>query len=62
MLIGFTGCGLIAYGLTFLGVNINGLVFFFTLIGGAVIYLIAAMFIEKMKKVIPLVLFVLASM
>ena len=61
MLIGFIGCGLAVYGLTFVGVNINGLLFFFTLIGGAVVYLVVVMSVEKVKKVIPTVLFVLAS-
>ena len=61
LLLGFMGCGVIAYGLTFVDIYINGLVFFFVVIGGGLVYLLVAMFVEKLRKVIPALLFVLAS-
>ena len=61
LLIGFLACGAIAYGLTFLDVYINGLVFFFTVIGCASIYLLVMMFVAKVRKVVTTLLFALLS-
>ena len=55
---GFAAAGLIAYGLTFAGININGFVFFSVVLVAAVIYVLIAMFIEKVRKAVVVLLFV----
>lgn len=54
---GFAAAGLIAYGLTFAGININGFVFFSVVLVAAVIYVLIAMFIEKVRKAVIVLLF-----
>ena len=61
ILFGSLGLGIVAYLLTFADIHINGLIFFFTLTGCAIIYLLVAMYIEKIRKVIATLLFVVLS-
>ncbi len=59
--VGFIVCGAIAYGLSFFDIHINGLVFFVTMLAGAAIYLLVAMFVEKVRKGFATLLFVAVS-
>lgn len=57
----YIACGLIATGLGMLGVHINGYAFFFTVIGGSIIYLLIGMFHDDLHKVLITVIFAVAS-
>lgn len=59
--LGYMGAALVVVGLHFLGVDINGYVFFFTVIGASIIYLLIGMFHDDLKKVLITVIFAVAS-
>ena len=57
----YIAAGLIAGILAYFGVVINGYIFFFTLLGATVIYLLIGMFHEDVKKVLVTVVFIAVS-
>lgn len=57
----FIGCGIIAGVLAIFGVEINGFIFFLTLIIGAIIYIITAIFLENIRKILITISFAIAS-
>ncbi|MBP5497887.1 MAG: rod shape-determining protein RodA [Muribaculaceae bacterium] len=59
--IGYIAAGLIATGLHFVGVDINGYVFFFTVIGISLIYLLIGMLHDDIKKVAITIAFMCVS-
>ncbi|MBQ2163619.1 MAG: rod shape-determining protein RodA [Muribaculaceae bacterium] len=59
--LGYIACALIAWGLTAMGVHINGYVFFFTVIPASLIYLLIGMFHDDLNKVLMTVIFAVAS-
>ncbi len=59
--IGYIASGLIATALHFLGVDINGYVFFFTVLGLSLVYLLIGMLHDDMKKVSITIAFACAS-
>lgn len=59
--LGYIACALLAWGLSALGVHINGYVFFFTVIPASLIYLLIGMFHDDLNKVLMTVIFAVAS-
>ncbi len=59
--LGYIASALIAWGLTAMGVHINGYVFFFTVIPASLIYLLIGMFHDDLNKVLMTVIFAVAS-
>lgn len=59
--IGMAAAGLIATALEYFGVNVNGLVFFLSILGAAVIYTAIAMMSRHIKKFVISIGFVLVS-
>ena len=59
--LGYIACALIAWGLSALGVHINGYVFFFTVIPLSLIYLLIGMFHDDLNKVLMTVIFAAVS-
>ena len=59
--IGYIAAGLIATGLHFVGVDINGYVFFFTVIGISLVYLLIGMLHDDIKKVAITIAFMCVS-
>ncbi|MBR1544277.1 MAG: rod shape-determining protein RodA, partial [Muribaculaceae bacterium] len=59
--IGYIASALLAVGLHFVGVDINGYVFFFTVLGVSVVYLLIGMLHDDMKKVSITIVFACAS-
>ena len=59
--IGYIASALLAVGLHFVGVDINGYVFFFTVLGVSVVYLLIGMLHDDMKKVGMTIAFACAS-
>ncbi len=59
--LGYLGCGLLAVGLHYLGIDINGYLFFFTVIGASIVYLLIGMFHDDLRKVAITVTFAVAS-
>ncbi len=59
--LGYIACALIAWGLSALGVHINGYVFFFTVIPLSLIYLLIGMFHDDLNKVLTTVIFAVVS-
>lgn len=59
--LGYIACALIAWGLSELGVHINGYAFFFTVIPLSLIYLIIGMFHDDLNKVLTTVIFAVVS-
>lgn len=59
--IAYIVCALIAWGLSALGVHINGYVFFFTVIPLSLIYLLIGMFRDDLNKVLLTVIFAVFS-
>ncbi len=57
----YAGCALVATGLHYVGVDINGYAFFFTVIGGSLVYLLIGMFHDDLRKVLITVIFAVAS-
>ncbi len=57
----YIGTGLLAGALAFFGIVINGYVFFFTVIGVSVAYLLFAMFHDDMRKVLTTIAFIVVS-
>ena len=55
--LGYIASALLAWGLSALGVNINGYVFFFTVIPLSIIYLLIAMFREDINKILITIAF-----
>ena len=60
--LGYTGAALIATALHFLGIDINGYVFFFTVIGASIVYLLIGMLHDDIKKVLITISFCVASL
>ena len=61
VMIGYVASALVAWGLSAIGVNINGYVFFFTVIPLSIIYLLIAMFREDMNKILITIAFAVMS-
>lgn len=61
VLLGYLGCGLLAWGLIALGVPVNGYLFFGLTIGASLIYLLIAMFHDDLRKVLTTVIWAVAS-
>lgn len=61
VILGFAGCGLLAWILDLCGLHINGLVFFFTVLGLAFIYTLLAMFRHRIEKFVITVAFAIVS-
>ena len=61
VLLAYVGGGLLAWGLTYLGVNINGYLFFGLMVGGTVIYLVYAMLHENVQRLLVTIGFIAAS-
>lgn len=59
--LGYLASILIAWGLSAIGVNINGYAFFFTVIPLSIVYLLFAMFRDDINKVLTTVIFAIAS-
>lgn len=61
VLLGYVGSSLLVVGLHYLGIDVNGYLFFFSVIGASVIYLLIAMFHDDLKKVLITVVFAVSS-
>lgn len=61
VMIGYIASALVAWGLSAIGVNINGYVFFFTVIPLSIIYLLIAMFRENINRMLITIGFAVAS-
>lgn len=61
VLLGYLGSSLMVVGLHYVGVDMNGYVFFFTVIGASIVYLLIGMFHDNLKKVMVTVAFAVAS-
>ena len=59
--IGYIAAALLAWGLSAMGVHINGYVFFFTVIPASIIYLLIGMFRDDLNKVLTTVIFAVVS-
>ena len=59
--LGYIACALIAWGLSAMGVHINGYAFFFTVIPLSLIYLLIGMFRDDLNKVLMTVIFAAVS-
>ncbi len=59
--IGYIVCALLAWGLSAMGVHINGYAFFFTVIPLSIIYLLIGMFRDDLNKVLTTVIFAVVS-
>lgn len=61
VLLGYVGSSLLVVALHYLGIDVNGYLFFFSVIGASVIYLLFAMFHDDLKKVLITVVFAVSS-
>jgi len=61
VLLGYVAAALIAGGLWWAGVHVNGYVFFFTVIGLSLLYLLYGMLHDDMRKVLVTIAFAVAS-
>lgn len=57
----YISTALITGGLAYFGIVINGYIYFFTVIGASVIYLLIAMFHDDFKKVLTTIVFIVVS-
>ncbi|MBQ4367106.1 MAG: rod shape-determining protein RodA, partial [Muribaculaceae bacterium] len=62
VLLGYVGSALLVWGLSLLGVHVNGYVYFFTVIGVSLLYLLYGMLHDDMKKVLTTILWAVASL
>ena len=61
VLLAYLGGGLLVWGLSYLGVNVNGYVFFGLMVGGTVIYLVYAMLHESVQRLLVTIGFIACS-
>jgi len=59
--LGYIASALLVWGLSAMGVNINGYVYFFTVIPASIVYLLIGMFHDDLNKVLMTVIFAVAS-
>ena len=59
--IGYIACGIIAATMSYFGIDINGTIFFISVIAASIIYLLIAMFRENINKALVTIIFAVTS-